>query len=91
MRILKVLIFPVSGILLTFGCGAAFAQNSFPTPGGATVPGSVQMCIVSGKAVPCSVTAAASTEVYDRLLADIEVLKAEVLRLRACAASGTPC
>jgi hypothetical protein len=32
----------------------ALAQNSFGTPGGATVPGYVTMCIVTGVAVPCS-------------------------------------
>jgi hypothetical protein len=34
--------------------GAALAQNSFPTPGGATVPGYVNMCIVGNLAVPCN-------------------------------------
>lgn len=34
--------------------GQAFAQNSFPTPGGATVPGYVTMCVVANLAVPCN-------------------------------------
>jgi hypothetical protein len=34
--------------------GAAIAQNSFPTPGGATVPGYVNMCITGNLAVPCN-------------------------------------
>lgn len=34
--------------------GAALAQNSFPTPGGATVPGYVNMCITGNLAAPCN-------------------------------------
>jgi hypothetical protein len=34
--------------------GIAVAQNSFPTPGGATVPGYVNMCITGNLAVPCN-------------------------------------
>ena len=33
---------------------AAQAQNNFPTPGGATVPGYVTMCISGNIAVPCN-------------------------------------
>jgi hypothetical protein len=32
----------------------ATAQNSFPTPGGATVPGYVTMCVTAGVAAPCN-------------------------------------
>jgi len=34
----------------------AMAQNSFPTPGNASVPGILLMCLVNGRAVPCSGT-----------------------------------
>lgn len=34
----------------------AAAQSSFVTPGGQTVQGAVTMCVVAGKAVPCTGT-----------------------------------
>ena len=40
---------------------AAFAQNNFPTPGGATAPGYVTMCIVANVAVPCNSSVVAGT------------------------------
>lgn len=43
-------------LALILWTGVATAQNSFPTPGGARVPGIVAMKIVGGKAVPISGT-----------------------------------
>lgn len=45
-----------AGALALALASAALAQNSFPTPGGATVPGYVTMCINAGIAVPCAPT-----------------------------------
>lgn len=40
----------------------AMAQNSFPTPGGATVPGIVQMCYAANVAKPCTGTVTAGSD-----------------------------
>lgn len=40
----------------------AAAQNSFPTPGGARVPGIVVMCITAGQAKPCTGTVTAGSD-----------------------------
>lgn len=40
-------------LALFSGTFQAMAQNSFPTPGGASVPGIVQMCITANQAKPC--------------------------------------
>lgn len=43
------------GALLTASLAVpALAQNSFPTAGGATVPGFITMCVVANLAVPCN-------------------------------------
>jgi Chaperone of endosialidase len=44
----------LSALWLLAGVGGALAQNSFPTPGGATAPAFVMMCISGGLAVPCN-------------------------------------
>jgi hypothetical protein len=49
-------------LALVLWTGVAMAQNSFPTPGGARVPGAVVMCITAGKAVPCSGTVTAGPD-----------------------------
>lgn len=41
-------------LLMMLAVAPAAAQNSFPTPGGATVPGYVNMCVVANQAVPCN-------------------------------------
>lgn len=48
----RILAAQAAAILLLLA-GPAAAQNSFPTPGGATVPGYVNMCITGNRAVPC--------------------------------------
>lgn len=42
--------------LFVAGTFPTMAQNSFPTPGGAFVPGLVQLCYLAGQAQPCSGT-----------------------------------
>jgi hypothetical protein len=44
------------GLALFAGAFPTMAQNSFPTPGGASVRGVVLMCYTAGTAKPCSGT-----------------------------------
>jgi hypothetical protein len=44
----------ISALFVLGDIGMPLAQNSFPTPGGATVPGYVNMCITGNLAVPCN-------------------------------------
>lgn len=50
------------GLALFAGTIPAMAQNSFPTPGGASVPGLVQMCITANQAKPCVGTVTAGPD-----------------------------
>lgn len=43
-------------LAIVMWAGIALAQNSFPTPGGATVGSTVVMCIAGGVARPCQGT-----------------------------------
>ena len=51
----------IAAVLLVLSADRAAAQNSFPTPGGATVPGYVVMCVAAGVASPCSPVTAGPT------------------------------
>lgn len=44
----------LGALFLLAGVDLSPAQNAFPTPGGATVPGYVTMCISGNLAVPCN-------------------------------------
>lgn len=79
----------VGAIALLLATPAA-AQNNFQTPGGASVPGYVTMCVVGGKAVPCSPTVS-NTDAIDRIVAEIDALRAEVLKLKCGTAGAAPC
>lgn len=48
--------------LFVAGTFPAMAQNAFPTPGGATVPGIVVMCYVAGQAKPCTGTVTSGSD-----------------------------
>jgi hypothetical protein len=49
-------------LALFAGTFPAMAQNSFPTPGGATVPGIVLMCYTGGFARPCTGTVTSGSD-----------------------------
>ena len=54
MRLLGIKFTDALMLLLALGISPAGAQNNFPTPGGATVPGYVTMCVTAGIAAPCN-------------------------------------
>jgi hypothetical protein len=72
--------------LMVLWSGATSAQNAFVTPGGASVPGIVTMCISNGQAVPCTAGATTSVESFDRILGEIDALRLEVERLKGICA-----